>query len=366
MDQIISGALDQPRDDPNPYDLWLEGRLQDGRDSTWLASQSIYAATNFCRLLGAELSRLDPEPGQQSAPEYFALRAAQASGFKVAAQGEAEIKAALDRLAEHAGASTDTAQKAFGQIFIKFRNDYKNDADFAQLRNIVRDSILENWAIAEGEEVLGEIVTERRLHSVYTAAKEVGTTKARLAQLLVEVGALTQDDTRPPHRRVFDARQNAPFMAAVTSMASLRDLRKAMGATRNEIDALIEEEILTPVATIPGLRACWSLTDGLRLVEELRALADPLPQRATGWENILAAKNRSMLAISDILQGLRDGRFRAGLSPVKPGFGSVYVAKADINRLARSVRVSTEALRSVVCPTVASGRRRRSTLPTDR
>ena len=73
---ILSGALDRPAALPSGYDLWLDGRLQDGRDETWLEDQPLFAATTFCRLLGvalrpAHLRDLDRADGADHAAGYI-------------------------------------------------------------------------------------------------------------------------------------------------------------------------------------------------------------------------------------------------------------------------------------------------------
>ncbi|SEL25062.1 hypothetical protein [Pacificibacter marinus] len=45
---------------------------------------------------------------------------------------------------------------------------------FAPFCNILRECILDDWPISPEEILLGEAVTERRLHSRVTVAKEVG------------------------------------------------------------------------------------------------------------------------------------------------------------------------------------------------
>ena len=118
---ILQGKFDRPVVKPSPYDLWLDQRLEDGRDGTWLANQSLYAATTFCRLLGLELLRLKDQIDQEQEAK---LRAAQAAGFAVARQGEEAIGAAFDRLAAAASGKNDQPHKAFGDLFTKLSRDY--------------------------------------------------------------------------------------------------------------------------------------------------------------------------------------------------------------------------------------------------
>ena len=49
---ILSGALDQPTRAPSAYDLWLDRRLEDGSDDTWLKDHPVFVVTTLCRMLG--------------------------------------------------------------------------------------------------------------------------------------------------------------------------------------------------------------------------------------------------------------------------------------------------------------------------
>jgi hypothetical protein len=165
---ILSGALDRPAAPPSAYDLWLDDRLQDGRDETWLKDQPLFAATTFCRLLGralrpAELRDVDCAGG-----------ADHAAGFDVARSGETAIRAALDRIAASATGHLDAPNKVFGPMYTALNRDYLREPGFALFGRILRDCILDHWPIAPGETLIGEVVAERRLHSVATAAQEAG------------------------------------------------------------------------------------------------------------------------------------------------------------------------------------------------
>ena len=91
-ERILSGEAEQARVEPSHYDVWLDDRLEDGRDATWLAGHSLYAATAFIRLLGTEMLRL----GIDEMPEGCdPLRMAQAAGFDIVRQGEPAIRQTL-------------------------------------------------------------------------------------------------------------------------------------------------------------------------------------------------------------------------------------------------------------------------------
>ena len=240
---LLSGALDAPPCWPSDYDAWLDQRLGTGEDPTWLAKYGLHPATTFCRLLGVELLRLQNTiiPDQ-----VLHLRAAQALGFSVAKDGEAAIRDALQTLADAADGPGQTPNGAFGNLFAQLDQLHQDDPAFEPFRRVLRDCILANWPIAAGETILGEVQSERRMHSLYTAARTLATTMALLEPFLVEAGALKAGDPRFADRRVFDAQIHADLLAEIPTLVSRATLQREIGASRAEVEALVAEGVLVP------------------------------------------------------------------------------------------------------------------------
>ncbi len=259
LEDILSGALDQPETPPSSYDLWLDGRLRDGRDDTWFEGQPLYAATTFCRLLGQALLR---EDGTGEGGPHGAVHAA---GFDVARHGEADIRQALDRIAASAAGPLDEPAKAFGTLYSGLARDYLGEDGFDPYRRILRECVLDHWPVAPGDVLLGEVVAERRLHSLVTAAKEIGVGAQVIGHFLIEAGAMPEQDVRPPNRRVFDARAHSGLLAEIPTLVGPIAMRKAMGATRQELVVLEEEGILAPRTRVAKVKNPWRISDGVTL-----------------------------------------------------------------------------------------------------
>lgn len=125
------GAFDRPQQEPSAYDLWLDQRLEDGTDQTALKDYGLFAATTFCRYLGA--ARL----GSGVDPDRTGPGAAHAAGFEIAAQGALAIRAELDRLAARATQSGQQPKSAFGDL-------YADDAGFVGFVSLLRECILDH------------------------------------------------------------------------------------------------------------------------------------------------------------------------------------------------------------------------------
>ncbi|MFA8386500.1 MAG: TniQ family protein [Pelagibaca sp.] len=186
-DDILSGAFDQAARIPSAYDYWLDQRLQDGSDTTWLADHSVFAVTTMCRYLGKAVAMHD---GTEDDREH-------AAGFEIMKVGQKEIRKALDQIAAMATEAQDEPRKIFGPLYTSLNRDYLNEPDFDPFRKILRECILDHWPLAGGDVVLGEALPQRRLHSLRTAALESGVGAKVLEQFLIEAGAIVEHDPAP-------------------------------------------------------------------------------------------------------------------------------------------------------------------------
>jgi len=328
-DRLLDGSLRHSDLAPSAYDIWLDHRLETGEDQTWLSRHTLYAATAFCRLLGGELLRPRDIGYRQAEVD---LRAAQAEGFKHARQGEAAIRQTLEDLAVTASRALLEAPTAFGWLFAKLSHDYRVLPEFDIFRDILREVILSIWPVGPGEFLLGREVSERRLHSVRTAALETGVGEVALEQFLTEAGAFASGDDRPRSRRTFSANIYAALLADVASLVTAIDLAQAMGATRGEIDALIRGGVLTPQTQSASIKLKWRTQDGLALNAELQTLAVPIPSGRQGWERLQAASARAHIPVANIISAIRSGELQVGRVVTDEGYHGFSVRKSSVDQ----------------------------------
>jgi TniQ len=332
LEDIKDGRLERPRVTPSPYDLWLNARLETGADDTWLAGQSLYAATTFCTLLGSELLRLKDPTGLDVAVHR---QLAQATGFEIAHRGKAAIRDALTELAALADGSNDTPSKAFGRLFGNLSQINLSRDDFAQFRQILRDCIVDIWPVAAGESVLGIIQPERQLHSVVTAAREANIGSALLEQFLVDAGAIGADDDRPTSRKTFNATAYADLLAEVPTLVGPTEMQRVMGATQGQLMSLAEDGVLAPRINIPTINSPWRPTDGIALIAELQELSVPIESSDKRWEGIQQAKKRSGVRVGAIITSLREGKLQLGRRTDLEGYAGFCVLMEEIDQMSR-------------------------------
>ncbi|WP_277018288.1 MULTISPECIES: TniQ family protein [Paracoccus] len=326
---ILSGSLDGPMATPTGYDRWLEHRLDKDEDTSWLSGQSLYAATTFCRLLGGELLRND---GQDDADPQAVRHASLAAGFDVVRRGPDAIRHALHDLAAGANGSLDEPQKAFGSLWRDMRDYHQDNEAFEPFADIIRGVVLGTWPIAEGTVLLGQTVSQRKLHSVGTAAFALRVAEGRLRPLLVEAGVIAVDDPRPDSRAVFDAQAHGGTLCAIGSLVTDQEMRCAVGMTEAELRALEQDGVLQPRTRLPGARLRWLEADGKALVDELNALADANPGSAK-WETIQRAQANSKVTVGRIITAIRARQIRVHAPAGNRSYHGFKVCRSDFGAI---------------------------------
>nr|WP_162623807.1 TniQ family protein [Paracoccus saliphilus] len=329
LPNILSRALDGPVAVPTGYDRWLEQRLDGGEDTTWLSGQSLHAATTFCRLLGGELLRVN---GHDEADPQAFRHASLAAGFDVVRRGPDAIRRALHDLAAEADGFLDEPQKAFGSVWKDMRDVHQDNEAFKTFADIVLAVVLDIWPIAEGAVLLGQEVSQRRLHSVRTAAMALRVTERRLRPLLVEAGVISADDPRPDSRAVFDAQAHGGALRAIGSLVTDPQMRRTVGITEVELRALEQDGVLQPRTRLPGARLRWLEADGQALVDELNALAHANLGTAK-WETIQTAQANSKVSVGRIIAAIRARQIRVHALPGNTSYHGFKVCRSEFGAI---------------------------------
>jgi hypothetical protein len=345
---IMSGAFDQLRRTPSDYDLWLDRRLESGIDDTWFSDHPIAVVTTFCRLLGATLMK------QKLSDEGEDSCSAQAVGFDVAVKGKAAIRAALDHMAISATGAHDEPSKTFAPLYTQLARDYLHESDFGPFREILRECILNHWPKASGDVVLGHVVAERLLHSLTTAALEIGIGPTVLEYFLVEVGALNKGDNRPNSRRLFDAKANAELLLEISALVGPLAIRTAMGATAQELTVLVDEGLLIPRTKAGEIKKPWRISDGTALVAALSEKAILVKEDDNGWEALLLARKRGGVAMVQLIDGIRDNRLAVGQRVGIAGFHGIVVRKSEVDNMAAPSLALRDAILQEVPGTISA------------
>lgn len=336
--KILSGELDLPRRIPSAYDLWLDDRLEKGVDKTWLSDHPVFVVATICGLLGQAISKeKDQEDVGISGENY-------AAGFDVVVAGEKAIQRAFNKIAANATERSDEPGRVFGPLYTKLNYDYLKEQKFDPFRKILRECILRHWPIASGELVLGEVLPQRRLHSLRTAALEAQIGVAVLEPFLIEAGALKANDRRLPSRRLFDAQAYAELLKEIPTLVGPIAMRNAMGATKQELIGLAKEGVLNPRTRVEKVKNPWRISDGVALVNELSDNAVVVEDEEKGWHTLLIASRVSGVTLHTLIQEIRNGRLTVGKRSGVFGFHGLVVSKAQVDALAAPSRTARDSV----------------------
>lgn len=319
LPDLLRGKFDRRHQEMTGFDLWLNDRLNFSSDKTWLANHSLHAALAFCRLLGTELAK-------QGNETHFRQK-----GFEIAQQGEDAILDALQRLVDLRIKRSGESRKAFGMIYDYLAHYQSDDPELAPLRDLLRDCILGNWALAPGTNVLGEVLSARRLHSVASAVEETGVDPKALTRVLSNLGALPENDRRPDGRKLFDAQTHAALLRELPHLVMFGGLRDTINSTTRELKNLVKDGLLSPRYPDTVLKACWHPADGEALLEELHQLSRPIFPEAVGWESLQRAHSRKLVPLGEIIRAVQRGDLKLGEVSGKTEFSRFCVEVDEVN-----------------------------------
>jgi len=308
------------------YDHWLHQRLQTGKDETWFQAHTIFAASRLCLHIGQQIIRHNiAGPFRTEGEER-----PEVVGFNALREEPSRLPEVLNALAAAASDPGNGPKKAFGALHPMLNRDYADADEFAEFRNILSACIPNNWPHAPGDVVLGHVVKERRIHSVASAAKEIGVWEELLDRVLTENGAFCDGDQRPPTRKTFDAIRFNDLIQDIPRWAGPKAICKTLGATKNQFQRLVEQGLLTPTIRDPKVQARWRPRQAQDLLETLINASVAIPQDAAGWIPLHNAGGQVQGGLKRLIDEIIAGTLPLGYRSDQRGYRSLRVPKAKV------------------------------------
>ncbi|QPM90621.1 hypothetical protein PSAL_018600 [Pseudooceanicola algae] len=335
-DDIVAGTLDAELREETDFEIWLDARLEDPQgglpEQHWLDQFSLHAACNYCLMLGTSLLRHEMSAPSSVLPEDN--WAVYQMGFEIARGGEAAIRDALMGLQMLPGSPQDGPRKIFPKMYDRLAYDSMDDPDYDVFRYILRSHMAATWPLGIGDELLGEPITARRLHSVRTAARATGIDQRRLRKILAAEGIVPEEGL-PDAWEVFDAERADTVLRSATTLITAKDFAEAIGASRSQFDLLVAGGILAPHLSssgdAAGTRTIWDPADGVRFLDSVFVGASPLRQAQHGWEHISKSAARLMVGPETLIEAIRDRRIvRIGNHADFDGYAALYVYHDEV------------------------------------
>ncbi|OGA99495.1 MAG: hypothetical protein A2Z55_05335, partial [Burkholderiales bacterium RIFCSPHIGHO2_12_63_9] len=323
------------RRDPTGLQAYVIDRLHGKPGPVWLDGQGIEQGARATEMVGA-LVLYGPKQSPRALTTDQWDRAAQ-EGWSFTSRGEDGICEAL-RIAHDSGrfkSGNAGPQLIFGS-FYKWLAYHKNRKDLGPIRDVFREYILNTIAIRPGEEVLGEVVSARRLHSVHSLAQEFKLHPSTLRTFLVARGVISDKDADISDGLLtIDVEQAEELGRIMQSAIPLIKLPKIFNASGPQITALLNTGLLAAIGGEGprlGVR-CHSVAP--QDIDRLLArIVEMIPEQEGEKEGLLPlsrAANISRVGLETILPKLFDGTFkRAGRVAGVPGLGGIRVAMAEL------------------------------------
>lgn len=325
---IVTGEFDCEIRELTDFDKWLEARLVDGPGNGWLDLHPLHAASTFCFLLGSARMRHETTAPSDVDPEdRWALLQ---MGYEVSRHGPKSITTALQRLQDLPGDPHQGPKAIYPVLYDRLSRDYADIPEYAPFRAILRDHLLETWPLNAGDDLLGEPVERRRLHSVRSASRETGIDPRRMRKMLESAGIL--NDVRPDAWAVFDADAAAPLLDSLTTLLPAKSFAEGLGMSRSQFDRLSEDGVLAPKLADTTTKNIWDPRDGQAFIDSLLAGAEPLRQAQHGWEHISKSAARLKIRPGDIVKAIQQGRVRrVGNHSDFDGYKAIYVYHDEVS-----------------------------------
>lgn len=311
---ILLDQMLQPKElIPGVLQNYVIDRISGGKAGPdWLDGQDIWHAVKSSEMLGA----LIEDGPDAKISEYSEEDWAEVGniGFELCATGSDAILDAFGKLRVSAGRSSGRAgpQAAFGFLF-NWMNYSKSAKAFGQMRDILREAIVQNFATGPGEVVLGQEVTHRKVHSVNSLANETGINRFRLYRLMRKIGLIPETaDDAAFNQWVFPAEEGERLIARLQNSVPLNKVQHVLGCSKTHAEQLSLHGMITSIVPISegqvGLTQGYFNRDDLAgFMEAVFDVAQPCKAETEGLANLTTAvKGRSSTV--EILRWHLDGQ----------------------------------------------------------
>lgn len=323
----VSGALQKLETQENTetvtaYDQWLDDRLSTQTDPTWLRAISTEAAATFTKLLGAELARAVPDRDTPS----------RALGFRAIRQGPEALRDALIDLATAAAHHQDKPNKAFGGAYRWLAKDMANDPRYDPFRDIMRQVILDRWAMPAGEVVLGHKLPKRLRHSVVSAAKEVGRTSGVVRDILAHHKVIPKCDQRYDVRLTFPVSDAENALSQAKRLVIAKEMADRLGCTVKQLKGLWKEGLIEPAIPIEVSKLQWDTKDADDFIVSFSCHSQKI-DTPSGWKHIGVAAARARVSLKDAVKAVQNGKIASARLHGQHGYQAIMVRQSDVNKL---------------------------------
>ncbi len=164
---------------------YLLRRIRGAQGPDRLDTLQFHVAAQLCENFGLLLTKGADAIRHETAPREW-VRAG-AAGFRVLKAGKDALTGKLKEI-QNRNAIEYQLYRSKYRVFYQWLRDRDEGPEFDEIRDHVRQFVFDNFPVKPGALVLGVPCTEQKLHTICTASRRYGISRAMLGRCLVERG----------------------------------------------------------------------------------------------------------------------------------------------------------------------------------
>lgn len=277
------------------------------------------------------------------------VRAARDRGFQILSGGESAVRAMLRELQRsftHNSAWNEGPRAIYGAIY-RSLSKMREAEDSEPIRAIVREHVLETTSVAAGTVILGRTIHVRRLHSLASAAKELGRPRLQLRTTLANAGLLPDGhEQSPPSQVLFDAQAFERIKYALKHGMRHQEAANHINLSASTLRSLAWGGLLphTVLGEGSSLSRIFQPADLDRFVEHLAVGAHEIHAIPEGAFDIASVSDMLRKAVAVVVRLIMDRELAwVGRSPAHGGCKGIFVRLEEVRNLITQKRQFTVA-----------------------
>jgi hypothetical protein len=190
--------------------------------------------------------------------------------------------------------------------------------------------------VEAGEQVLGRINPQRRIHSVRTLSVQTGVHPLTVRKALELTGHVSRNDPRQDNSIVFAAEPAETLLTRMAEAMTQREIRGYLNVNRVGAALLVANGYVSPVLDALGLEPLYHPRELDRFLATLTANARVVDQCRNGQVTMVEACKRSNCKLLEVIDLVVAGTLEwVGLLSSDRGVASVLVELAEVKEKVR-------------------------------
>ena len=280
---------------PGPLQDYVVSRMSAGGvGGAWLDGQEIAPAVKACEMLGA-LTVDGPNAQISSYSEEDWARVGDV-GFEICSKGKEEMLDVFKRLRVAGGRTSGRSGPHAAYGFVFHGLNYANRTPDSRLfRDVLREAIVNNFPIEPGEVILGQEITERRVHSVNSLSNAMGINRWRLYRLMRKAGMIPETaDEAAFNQWVFPAEEGERLISRIKNSVHLNKVQHVLGCSVTQAEVLAKHGLITSILPISceeigQTQGQFNLNDLAQFMEKVFRETRNSAAETEGFVNLTAA-----------------------------------------------------------------------------